>query len=128
MSAGHSGRPNGQTAQERDKRVGGTSRDVGGPVVERARAAYRRSEPMSGGDRVAQQENATYRYRRTAVLSVAGAEAPVVVTSDQIDDQLAGTYQRLGMRRGMLQRIAGIIERRWWSKGMTFADGAAMAG
>jgi 3-oxoacyl-[acyl-carrier-protein] synthase-3 len=62
------------------------------------------------------------------VLSVAGAEAPVIVTSDQIDDQLAGTYQRLGLRRGMLQRIAGILERRWWSKGVTFADGAAMAG
>ena len=28
----------------------------------------------------------------------------------------------------MIQRLAGIHERRWWDEGTTFADGAAMAG
>ena len=28
----------------------------------------------------------------------------------------------------MLERLAGIQERRWWPEGVTFADGAAMAG
>ena len=28
----------------------------------------------------------------------------------------------------MMQRLAGISERRWWNKGTTFVDGAAMAG
>lgn len=72
--------------------------------------------------------NAEYRYTNTAVLSVAALEAPVIVTSDQIDDELGDTLQRLRMRRGMLQRIAGIRERRWWPEGFSFADGAAMAG
>ena len=50
--------------------------------------------------------NASYRYRDTVVLSVAAMEAPVIVTSDQIDDELGGTLERLRLRRGMLQRIA----------------------
>ena len=28
----------------------------------------------------------------------------------------------------MMQRLAGIHERRWWNDGTSFADGAAMAG
>jgi acyl-CoA:acyl-CoA alkyltransferase len=73
-------------------------------------------------------DNASYRYRNTAVLSVAAVEAPVIVTSDQIDDQLSETLTRLRLRRGMLQQIAGVQERRWWQDGFTFADGAAIAG
>ncbi|MEV4627264.1 3-oxoacyl-ACP synthase III [Micromonospora sp. NPDC049523] len=59
---------------------------------------------------------------------MAALEAPVIVTSEQIDEELGDTLQRLRMRRGMLQRIAGIRERRWWPEGFSFADGAAMAG
>ncbi len=72
--------------------------------------------------------NATYRSSNAAVLSVCAVEAPVVVTSDELDERLAGTYQRLGLRSGMLEKLAGIRERRWWPKDVTFADGAAMAG
>ncbi|MGC4747547.1 3-oxoacyl-ACP synthase III [Micromonospora sp. DT201] len=74
------------------------------------------------------QGNAEYRYRNTAILSVVAQEAPVVVTSDQFDEQLDETFRRLGLRRGMLQRIAGIQERRWWPEGFGFADAAAIAG
>jgi 3-oxoacyl-[acyl-carrier-protein] synthase-3 len=62
------------------------------------------------------------------VLSVAAIEAPVVVTSAQIDEQLAGTLERLRLRPGMLQKVAGVQERRWWQRGASFVDGAAMAG
>ncbi len=72
--------------------------------------------------------NATYRSSNAAVLSVCAVEAPVVVTSDELDQRLAGTYQRLGLRSGMLEKLAGIRERRWWPQDVTFADGAAMAG
>ena len=72
--------------------------------------------------------NAVYRPTNTAVLTVCAIDAPVVVTSDQLDQRLSGTYQRVGLRPGMLERLAGIHERRWWSDGMTFADGAAPAG
>ncbi len=72
--------------------------------------------------------NATFRFRDTAVLSVSIAEAPLVVTSADIDAQLADTYERLDVRPGLLEGLAGIVERRWWPQDVTFADAAAMAG
>ena len=72
--------------------------------------------------------NATHRFSNTAILSVCAIDAPQVVTSAEIDARLADTYTRVGLRPGMMQRLAGIEERRWWSPGTTFADGAAMAG
>ena len=66
--------------------------------------------------------------RNTSVLAVCAIDAPVVVTSAEMDDRLAGVYHRVGLRPGMMQRLAGIHERRWWNEGTTFADGAAMAG
>ena len=39
--------------------------------------------------------NTTFRFRDTAVLSVSIAEAPIVVTSAQIDEALAPTYERV---------------------------------
>lgn len=72
--------------------------------------------------------NATYRHRNTAVLSVTGVEAPVVVTSAEFDERLAPTLARLRLRPGMLQNVAGITERRWWPQDVGFADAAAMAG
>jgi 3-oxoacyl-[acyl-carrier-protein] synthase-3 len=72
--------------------------------------------------------NATFQYTDTAVLSVSGVDAPQVVTSDEIDEQLAATYERVGLRPGMFESLAGISERRWWPTDVTFADAAAMAG
>ena len=72
--------------------------------------------------------NATYRHTNTAVLSICAVEAPVVVTSDELDERLMATYERLGLQSGMLERLAGIHERRWWPEDVSFADGAAMAG
>ena len=72
--------------------------------------------------------NATYRLNNTSVLSVCGVEAPVIATSAQFDERLAATYERVGMRAGMLEQLAGVRERRWWPNDVTFVDAAAMAG
>src|ERR687889_141989 len=72
--------------------------------------------------------NSTRRFTNTAVLSVQTEDATRGVGSDDLDDALEGTYQRVGLRRGLLERLAGIRERRWWADGVTFVDGAAMAG
>jgi 3-oxoacyl-[acyl-carrier-protein] synthase III len=72
--------------------------------------------------------NATYRLSNTAVLSVCAVEAPVVATSAQFDERLMHTYDRVGMRPGMLEKLAGVRERRWWPTDLSFADAAAMAG
>ena len=72
--------------------------------------------------------NATHRFRNTSILTVQTADASQVVTSDDLDDQLVDTYRRVGLRPGLLERLCGIRERRWWADGVTFVDGAAMAG
>jgi acyl-CoA:acyl-CoA alkyltransferase len=72
--------------------------------------------------------NAAHHFTNTAVLAVQTVDASQVVTSDALDDQLADTYRRVGLRPGLLERLAGIRERRWWSEGVTFIDGAATAG
>jgi 3-oxoacyl-[acyl-carrier-protein] synthase-3 len=72
--------------------------------------------------------NATYRFTDTSILSVTAVDAPIVVTSTEIDEQLTATYERVGLQPGMLEALAGISERRWWPEDVTFADAAAMAG
>jgi 3-oxoacyl-[acyl-carrier-protein] synthase III len=95
-------------------------------LVERTAAVGGHRLPARKG--VSLTGNATYRFANTAVLSVCAVDAPHVVTSAQLDERLADTYARVGLRAGLLERLAGIRERRWWPEDVTFADGAAMAG
>jgi 3-oxoacyl-[acyl-carrier-protein] synthase-3 len=79
-----------------------------------------RSSPMSG--------NASFNHRRVGVITVDAVEAPEVITSAWIDEQLAETYARTGVRPGLLSELAGIDERRWWPEDVLFHEAAAMAG
>ncbi len=72
--------------------------------------------------------NASFTHRKAGILSVAAVEAPEIVTSDWIDEQLTDTYQRCGLRPGLLAELAGIKARRWWPADVTFDQAAAMAG
>jgi 3-oxoacyl-[acyl-carrier-protein] synthase-3 len=72
--------------------------------------------------------NASFRLVNTTVLSVCAVDAPVVMASAAFDERLADTYRRVGMRPGMLEKLAGVVERRWWPVDVSFADAAAMAG
>ncbi len=67
-------------------------------------------------------------FSRAHVWSVAHAEAPEVVTSSWIDAELADTYDRCGIRPGLLAEVAGINERRWWPEELTFDQAASAAG
>jgi len=73
-------------------------------------------------------KNSVFRHQHSGILSLAAVEAPRVVTSDWIDEQLAETYQRNCLRPGLLAGLAGIEERRWWDDDVSFTDAAAMAG
>ncbi len=72
--------------------------------------------------------NITFRHRDTAVLSVTAVDAPVVMTSAEFDRRIGESYERNGLRPGMLAKLAGITERRWWPEGTSFVDGAIEAG
>lgn len=72
--------------------------------------------------------NASFRLGNTSILSVGAVEAPIVMPSSAFDDHLAAAYDRVGLLPGMLVKLAGVRERRWWPEDVSFADGAAMAG
>jgi len=72
--------------------------------------------------------NATIRHSATALLAVTGMEAPVIVPSTWFDEQLAASLRRLRLPRGLLQRVAGVHERRWWDADTAFDDAAIAAG
>lgn len=72
--------------------------------------------------------SSVFTHHHCGILGLAAVEAPVVMTSAEIDEQLAETFRRNGMRPGLLADVAGIVERRWWDDSTTFADAAAMAG
>ena len=72
--------------------------------------------------------NHTQRHTNVGVVSVEAVEAPEVVTSAWIDEQLAEVFERCNIRPGLLEEIAGITERRWWPEEMRFDTAAALAG
>lgn len=72
--------------------------------------------------------NSNFRHHNTALLGVESVEAPVIVTSAEFDRILSPALKRLRLSKGLLQRVAGITERRWWAPGTGFEDGAIEAG
>jgi 3-oxoacyl-[acyl-carrier-protein] synthase-3 len=51
-----------------------------------------------------------------------------VVPSAWFDEQLAETFERCGVRPGLLESLAGIVERRWWPADLPYDAAAALAG
>jgi len=72
--------------------------------------------------------NATTTHRNVALLSLATTIAPLVTTSEEIDRRLAPVLKRLRLPKGLLQRVAGVHERRNWAAGTNFDDAAVSAG
>lgn len=72
--------------------------------------------------------NATFRHHNTSVLAITAVDAPVVKTSAEFDGIIGDSYGRNGLRPGMLTKLAGITERRWWREDQSFVDGAIEAG
>ncbi len=72
--------------------------------------------------------NATTTHRNVALLSVTSLMAPLVTTSEEIDRQLKPVLARLKLPTGLLQRVAGVYERRNWGPNETFDDAAVKAG
>ena len=72
--------------------------------------------------------NATTTHRNVALLSVTSRMAPLVTTSEEIDRRLKPVLARLKLPTGLLQRVAGVYERRNWGPNETFDDAAVKAG
>jgi len=71
--------------------------------------------------------NSTIRHRNAALLAITKKEADEVVPSSRADEILEETFARLKMPKGLLERLAGVKERREWAPGRHFTDGAVEA-
>ncbi len=68
------------------------------------------------------------QFKNVSIVSVAHLDAPHVVTSAWIDEQLRPTVERLGVHPNLLRGVAGIEERRFWDDGVQPSEVAARAG
>jgi 3-oxoacyl-[acyl-carrier-protein] synthase-3 len=66
-------------------------------------------------------------FENTSIVSVRHIDAPHVVTSAQIQAELAETMGRLGLPDTLLEGLAGIHERRFWDEGFEPSDAATLA-
>ncbi len=72
--------------------------------------------------------HATQRYDDVVISGLGHLDAPHVVTSAEMEQQLARTLDRLEVRRGLLEELSGIRERRVWDPGTLPSAKAAEAG
>lgn len=68
------------------------------------------------------------RFDHVSIKALAHIDAPERVTSAELEERLAPTFTRLGMRPGVLQGVAGIQARRMWGAEVKPSEAAAQAG
>ncbi|NOX58354.1 MAG: 3-oxoacyl-ACP synthase III [Planctomycetes bacterium] len=68
------------------------------------------------------------KYSRVKIAAIGYELAPNVVTSAEIEEQLGTLYDSLKLRRGQLERLTGVSERRYWDSGQVIWQPAAKAG
>ena len=66
-------------------------------------------------------------FENVSVMSIAHAVPPHRISSDWIDNQLSKTMDRLGVHKGLLEQLSGIVARRFWDEGVQPSDVAAQA-
>ena len=70
-------------------------------------------------------KNKNFSFDDAALVSIEACEAPIVVTSDEVDQRLAPFYERTDGTPGLLESLAGIRERRQWPPDVSFTDAAS---
>ncbi len=66
------------------------------------------------------------RYQHVCIEAVSYTLPPHIVTSEDIETQLAPVYQKLGLPEGRLELMTGIKERRFWDRGTRPGQVSAM--
>lgn len=72
--------------------------------------------------------NATTRFDNVSLLSVAGRIPARVTSSTELEEQLGTALSRLRLPRRLLERVAGVTERRNWSDAENCVDATIEAG
>lgn len=68
------------------------------------------------------------RYNNVSIAAFGYELPPNVVTSDDIEKRLEPLYAALHFKKGQLESLTGIRERRFWDPGFAVSKGAIMAG
>ncbi|MGH1340641.1 MAG: 3-oxoacyl-ACP synthase III [Nannocystales bacterium] len=66
-------------------------------------------------------------YDNVYVHGFGYALAPVIVATEDLEDELAPAYAKLRVPPGQLESMTGIVERRWWEPGYPVTEGAILA-
>lgn len=72
--------------------------------------------------------NATTRFNNVSLLSVTSTLPSRVTTSADIDERLSAALSRLKLPKGLLERVAGVIERRNWAADESSDEATIAAG
>jgi 3-oxoacyl-[acyl-carrier-protein] synthase-3 len=67
------------------------------------------------------------QFKNVVIQSLAAVDAPVVMTSAEIGEQLRPATERLGLRSGLIEELSGIKTRRFWENGTQPSEAATMA-
>lgn len=68
------------------------------------------------------------KYTRVCLESFGFVLPDQVVTSTEIERELAPVYERFGVHEGRLELMSGIVERRFWDEGTVPSDASTRAG
>jgi len=67
------------------------------------------------------------QFKNVVIQSLAAIEAPIRVTSAELEERLRPTMDRLGIRTDLIEEISGIAARRFWNNGTQPSDAATLA-
>ena len=68
------------------------------------------------------------RFNNVCIESMGHVLPPNVVLSTDLEDQMQPVMKRLGFPRGMIEKLTGVRERRWWDPNTQPSQAAALAG
>lgn len=67
------------------------------------------------------------KYNKVEISAIGYELAPVVVTSEELEERLAPMLRKLHIANGQIEHLTGIVERRWWAPGTPVSQGATAA-
>lgn len=68
------------------------------------------------------------RFEDVVIVGVSHADAPIGVSSTELEAAFGSTMARLGMPPGMLESLTGVRARRFWERGFRPSQAATLAG
>lgn len=55
-----------------------------------------------------------FKFNNVSIVSLESIEAPNIIKSSEIEEELSATLDKLGLRKNIIQDLTGVIERRYW--------------